>query len=41
MTESWKAFFFGSIDSLGFITVDKPPLAFWIQALAARVFGER
>ena len=24
-TKSWKAFFFGSIDSSNFITVDKPP----------------
>lgn len=39
MAQSWKAFFFGSIDALGFITVDKPPFAFWVQALSARVFG--
>jgi 4-amino-4-deoxy-L-arabinose transferase-like glycosyltransferase len=39
MTESWKAFFFGSIDSVGFITVDKPPFALWVQALSARAFG--
>ena len=26
-TESWKAFFFGSLDSASFITVDKPPMA--------------
>lgn len=38
-TKSWKAFFFGSIDSVGAITVDKPPLALWVQALSARVFG--
>jgi 4-amino-4-deoxy-L-arabinose transferase-like glycosyltransferase len=38
-TQSWKAFFFGSIDSVGAITVDKPPLALWVQALSARVFG--
>ena len=24
-TESWKAWFFGSLDSSSFITVDKPP----------------
>jgi 4-amino-4-deoxy-L-arabinose transferase-like glycosyltransferase len=38
-TESWKAFFFGSLDSASFITVDKPPLAFWVMDLSARVFG--
>jgi len=36
---SWKAFFFGSIDSGNFITVDKPPAALWLQALSARIFG--
>jgi 4-amino-4-deoxy-L-arabinose transferase-like glycosyltransferase len=38
-TESWKAFFYGSLDSASFITVDKPPFAFWVMALSARVFG--
>jgi 4-amino-4-deoxy-L-arabinose transferase-like glycosyltransferase len=38
-TESWKAFFFGSLDSASFITVDKPPMAFWVMGLSARVFG--
>jgi 4-amino-4-deoxy-L-arabinose transferase-like glycosyltransferase len=36
---SWKAFFFGSLDSASFITVDKPPMALWVQELFARVFG--
>src|SRR6476661_1840559 len=35
-TKSWKAFFFGAIDPGSFITVDKPPAAFWVQALSAR-----
>jgi 4-amino-4-deoxy-L-arabinose transferase-like glycosyltransferase len=39
MTESWHAFLFGSFDSGGVMTVDKPPLALWIQALSARAFG--
>src|SRR3954453_19193515 len=38
-TESWKAFFFGSIDPGSFITVDKPPAALWVMALSARLFG--
>ena len=39
MSESWKAFFYGSIDSGSFITVDKPPAALWLMALSARIFG--
>ncbi|MFF7456742.1 glycosyltransferase family 39 protein [Kitasatospora sp. NPDC008115] len=38
-SQSWKAFFYGSSDAGNFITVDKPPLALWPMALAARVFG--
>ncbi len=38
-TENWKAFFYGSLDSASFITVDKPPFAFWIMGISARVFG--
>lgn len=32
-------FFFGSFDPSGFVTVDKPPLGLWIQALSASIFG--
>ena len=32
-------FFFGSFDPAGFVTVDKPPAALWVQALSAKVFG--
>jgi len=39
MTESWHAFLYGSFDTAGVMTVDKPPLALWVQALSARVFG--
>src|SRR5256714_11317891 len=39
MTVSWKNFFFGAFDPGGFITVDKPPVALWVGALSARVFG--
>ena len=38
-TRSWKAFFFGSIDSSNFITVDKPPASLWVMALSGRIFG--
>jgi 4-amino-4-deoxy-L-arabinose transferase-like glycosyltransferase len=39
MTASWGNFFFASFDPDGFISVDKPPVALWIQALSARLFG--
>ncbi len=38
-SESWKAFFFGSSDAAGSITVDKTPLALWPMALSVRLFG--
>jgi 4-amino-4-deoxy-L-arabinose transferase-like glycosyltransferase len=38
-TESWKAFFFGSLDAANFITVDKPPASLWVMELSARLFG--
>ncbi|MEV4258154.1 glycosyltransferase family 39 protein [Spirillospora sp. NPDC049652] len=38
-TQSWKAFFFGSLDAGSFITVDKPPMALWVMGLFARVIG--
>lgn len=39
MSESWHAFFYGSFDVAGLQTVDKPPLALWVQALSVRAFG--
>ncbi|TPQ18859.1 ArnT family glycosyltransferase [Streptomyces sporangiiformans] len=38
-SQSWKAFFFGSLDSANAITVDKPPASLWPMALSVRVFG--
>ncbi|WP_082517744.1 ArnT family glycosyltransferase [Curtobacterium sp. Leaf183] len=38
-TKSWEAFFFGSLDSSNFITVDKPPASLWVMVLSARLFG--
>jgi 4-amino-4-deoxy-L-arabinose transferase-like glycosyltransferase len=38
-TESWKAFFFGSLDKASFITVDKPPASLWVMELSGRIFG--
>ncbi len=39
MSTSWHDFLFASLDKTGLMTVDKPPLAFWIQALSVRLFG--
>jgi 4-amino-4-deoxy-L-arabinose transferase-like glycosyltransferase len=38
-TMSWKNLWYGSLDPGGWITVDKPPLALWLQGLSARAFG--
>ena len=38
-SQSWTAWFFGSIDSANFITVDKPPLATMVMGLSVRLFG--
>ena len=39
MASSWHAFLYGSLDAGGVMTVDKPPMALWVQALSVRVFG--
>jgi 4-amino-4-deoxy-L-arabinose transferase-like glycosyltransferase len=39
MSSDWHAFLYGSFDAAGVMTVDKPPLALWVQALSVKVFG--
>jgi 4-amino-4-deoxy-L-arabinose transferase-like glycosyltransferase len=39
MAGSWHNFLFGSFDARGLMTVDKPPAAFWVQALSVKAFG--
>lgn len=39
MLQNWHNFFFVSFDPGGFVTVDKPPLGFWIQTASAKLFG--
>lgn len=39
MTQSFKNFFFVSFDPAGLVSVDKPPLALWIQTLFVLLFG--
>ncbi|MFD4522370.1 glycosyltransferase family 39 protein [Streptomyces sp. NPDC058470] len=38
-TQSWKAWFFGSLDAGNFLTVDKPPVVLMVMGLSCRVFG--
>ncbi|WP_260471013.1 glycosyltransferase family 39 protein, partial [Streptomyces sp. RP5T] len=38
-TQSWKAWFFGSLDAGNFLTVDKPPFALMVMGLSCRVLG--
>ncbi len=37
--ESPKNFLFGSFDPGGVVTVDKPPFAFWVDAIPAAIWG--
>lgn len=39
MLQSFHNFFFASLDSAGSVTVDKPPVTFWVQTAFAYVFG--
>src|SRR3954454_13105338 len=39
MLQSWHNFFFAVYDAGGVISVDKPPVALWVQAIAAKIFG--
>src|SRR3954447_16403261 len=38
-SQSWKAWFFGSLDAGNSITVDKPPASLWVMGLSVRMFG--
>ncbi len=39
MTLDWHNFLYNSFDPAGFVSVDKPPIALWIQAAAVKLFG--
>jgi 4-amino-4-deoxy-L-arabinose transferase-like glycosyltransferase len=39
MSSSWHNFLYASLDPSGVMTVDKPPLSLWVQALSVRAFG--
>jgi 4-amino-4-deoxy-L-arabinose transferase-like glycosyltransferase len=37
--QSWHNLFFNAFDPAGFLSVDKPPVAFWLQTASAALFG--
>jgi 4-amino-4-deoxy-L-arabinose transferase-like glycosyltransferase len=39
MASSWHNFLYESFDPSGVMTVDKPPLSLWVQALSVKAFG--
>ncbi len=39
MLQSWHNFFFVAAEPGGSVSVDKPPLGLWIQAISAGIFG--
>src|SRR5207302_4493638 len=39
MLDSWQNFFFVSYDPGGFVSIDKPPVGFWLEAASAKIFG--
>jgi 4-amino-4-deoxy-L-arabinose transferase-like glycosyltransferase len=39
MGDSLHNFFFVAFDPGGFVTIDKPPLGFWLQVISTKVFG--
>src|SRR5690348_6711418 len=39
MSDSLHNFFFVSFDPGGFVTLDKPPLGFWLQVASVKIFG--
>ena len=39
MSSSRHAFLYGSFDQAGVMTVDKPPLALWVQVAFVKAFG--
>lgn len=39
MMGSWHNFLFNAFDPGGFVSLDKPPVAMWLQVLSAKLFG--
>ena len=41
MMSSWHNFLYNSFDPAGFVSLDKPPMAIWVQVVSAKLFGFR
>lgn len=39
MSASWHNFLYHAFDPAGFISVDKPPVAMWVQVVSVKLFG--
>jgi 4-amino-4-deoxy-L-arabinose transferase-like glycosyltransferase len=39
MAASWHNFFYAAFDPAGFLMLDKPPVAFWVQVLSVKLLG--
>src|SRR4029077_18087214 len=39
MSQSWRNFLYHAFDPAGFVSVDKPPLASWVQVASVKLFG--
>src|SRR3989440_4677677 len=39
MMDNWHNFFFASYDPGGFVSIDKPPVGFWLEVASAKIFG--
>ncbi|MCK4659317.1 MAG: glycosyltransferase family 39 protein [Phycisphaerae bacterium] len=39
MAGSWHNFLYASFDPSGFLMLDKPPVAFWLQVLSVKLLG--
>ena len=39
MMDNWHNFFFVAYDPGGFVSIDKPPVGFWLEVASAKVFG--
>src|SRR5437588_12054358 len=39
MMDNWHNFFFAAYDPGGFVSIDKPPVGFWLEVASAKRFG--
>src|ERR1700694_2012377 len=39
MMNNWHNFFFVAYDPGGFVSIDKPPVGFWLEVASAKIFG--